>query len=678
MKVKSLIALLLLVAVVVTLMTFNHQEGASTQESTSSASIDDVAGKQKSESQNAPLSENEKNLQASEAQCTDLLADSIQSKLWRKNKRESVIQFFEDLGSDAVDDSVIASIGLYTELGVRRARLLATPELDKVSQYIYATHGFELYSLTTMNMIEEAVGNSDDDSLRKLLLDGEMTSNKYLIGNDSPTSLLSYIYETIEDKSVAITWMEDLIEAGAPITYWDLFSSNRHELPAQLIKRMFYASELSPTETFPINGRITSLAYEALLNQDYEMSRFWLELESPAGPDFFVETGLDLLVKFVGKVEPEKVKTLFTLLSKQAILPNHANTRKVLTRVIGEEEFDKYYPNADKYYQDNASPSYQPANEFLAEFYQTLLVGALKEPTITYDCLKILGKDLLVSLVEDSQDDTIDYASYEADVTPVKTAAERIDELADDILIDTKNRLSDEADILAELSGLTSIAGKLAYEKLITDLLREEGERRENEFQNQENIDEINKATQSLYEQVSLGNWDNALNIALSLEQLGYRGLDDLLFLSFSYNAPPVFIDRVLDRGAKLAEGFIVGLAVGNQIKLARAIRSHLNINFVDKLGTTTIEHAIRFNSFEMFQFLIENGANIHTPSSGLDALDVALQWFDLQGNSTTYLSTLISSGFKVTSSHREIVQIIQASDPEAYAYISRLYPQLL
>jgi hypothetical protein len=48
-----------------------------------------------------------------------------------------------------------------------------------------------------------------------------------------------------------------------------------------------------------------------------------------------------------------------------------------------------------------------------------------------------------------------------------------------------------------------------------------------------------------------------------------------------------------------------------------------------------------------LFQFLIENGANIHTPQSGLDALDVTLQWFDLQGNSTTYLSTLINSGLR-------------------------------
>jgi hypothetical protein len=677
MKVKSLIASLLSVAVVVTLTIVNHEEDSNTQELVSSASID-IAGKQKSENQDVPSSENEKNLQASEAQCTDLLADSIQSKLWRKNKRESVIQFFEDLGSDAVDDSVIASIGLYTELGVRRARLLATPELDKVSQYIYATHGFEVYSLTMMNMIEEAVGNSDDDSLHKLLLDGEITGGKYLIGKESPTSLLSYIYETIEDKSVAITWMEGLIEAGAPITYWDLFSSNRHELPAQLVKKMFYASELSPTETFPINGRITSLAYEALLNQDYEMSTFWLELESPAGPDFFVETGLDLLVKFVGKAEPEQIKTLFTLLSKQTILPNNANTREALTRVIGEEEFDKYYPNVDKYYQDNASPSYQPANESLAEFYQTLLVGALKEPTITYDCLKILGKDLLVSLVEDSQDDTIDYASYEADVTPVKTAAERIDELADDILIDTKDRLSDEADILAELSGLTDIAGKLAYEKFIRGLLYEEAKEQHFEALNQENIEEITQGIGDLAEQVRAGNWDEALDIALSLERIGYEGLNELLVLSLFSNAPPTFIDKVLNRGAILQEGFITALIIGNRLALSTAIKEHLNLNFIDRLGNTTVEHAIKRDSFEMFQFLIENGVNIHTPSSGLDALDVTLQRFNLQGNSSTYLDTLMRAGFRITPSHREIVRIIQVSDPEAYAYIGNLYPQLL
>ncbi len=164
----------------------------------------------------------------------------------------------------------------------------------------------------------------------------------------------------------------------------------------------------------------------------------------------------------------------------------------------------------------------------------------------------------------------------------------------------------------------------------------------------------------------------------MSLERIGYEGLNELLVLSLFSNAPPTFIDKVLNRGAILQEGFITALIIGNRLALSTAIKEHLNLNFIDRLGNTTVEHAIKRDSFEMFQFLIENGVNIHTPSSGLDALDVTLQRFNLQGNSSTYLDTLMRAGFRITPSHREIVRIIQVSDPEAYAYIGNLYPQLL
>jgi hypothetical protein len=78
-----------------------------------------------------------------------------------------------------------------------------------------------------------------------------------------------------------------------------------------------------------------------------------------------------------------------------------------------------------------------------------------------------------------------------------------------------------------------------------------------------------------------------------------------------------------------------------------------------------------------MLNFLFEQGVEIDSDSLGFDALDIALQQFDLQTTKMKFVSRLMLAGAKVELSHKQIVDNMKINNIPAYVKLTSTYSEL-
>ena len=197
----------------------------------------------------------------------------------------------------------------------------------------------------------------------------------------------------------------------------------------------------------------------------------------------------------------------------------------------------------------------------------------------------------------------------------------------------------------------------------------------------------------------SAGRWGEAKAVAEKF-QLGY---EHLLYRALSEGAPSDVIVELVESNGTLPDDAITTIASqslnlkgwSGAAELARTlVQTHgLDVHFVDQQGRNALTIAAEYfydipgwdanrDSFELIEFLLDQSVTTKPDARGLDALDrILLAILDRPGTvraGIELLRYLIGRGAPVELSHRQVAQIISASNAQAHARLIEAVPELL
>lgn len=179
-----------------------------------------------------------------------------------------------------------------------------------------------------------------------------------------------------------------------------------------------------------------------------------------------------------------------------------------------------------------------------------------------------------------------------------------------------------------------------------------------------------------IFKMSAKGDWEKLLSSTSEAELVDSQILDIALMQAITHNSPINVISTLISRGAQFTPETMSVLAIRNNLKLTKQlIPLGLNIHAVDSLGKNALFHTFTsFQSQAMFDFLLMNNVAVSSPAQGLDLLDLALQRTATSMDGVYYVRRLIEFNAPISTSHRELLQIVKSQNPEAYQQIEALF----
>lgn len=230
-------------------------------------------------------------------------------------------------------------------------------------------------------------------------------------------------------------------------------------------------------------------------------------------------------------------------------------------------------------------------------------------------------------------------------------------------------------------------------------------------MKNYPNREELKAVFSGYMELLKSKNWSGAVaaaddmktkNLVPGMERLGYGYLINA-YLKES-NPDPQFVRQLLDNGAILNFTDIEDALRRNNLAALKNFNSFgLDLNTTNVLGQNALDIAIsRRASLETIDFLLQNGTSAKSATMGLDALDRALQ--SMESFQSQYsdpnevaklnqrfksdvftkiaeypvvVDRLIRAGAPIEHSHIDQIMILKATNPDAYAKLLEIIPNL-
>jgi hypothetical protein len=564
-----------------------------------------------------------------------------------------------------MSEFILDNASINTGIGLYRGRILRNkPDSHRLPHYHDGSSKLASYDETLL--IDEIIANKNYQKILPEITKNKLRSNIFVADKDGLTYLFSYFLNA--DRANIDKLIPILVDAGVEIQYADLILVTKLGGSITALELMINASSLKIDKVLSRFGRYTSFVLVALESKNTELASFWIENGSILELDQFSPNAIDLLVKHKSSFNNKQFLQMFYKIMEYNIHPNLDETSRKLKLLLSNEDFYNY----KRILGEKSIPKIQmeEIRDIESDIYKNVLRGIVTfnlDSINKHECFSALGKSLIKTLssndIEKSEVALEAKSSFKNTVQNSLKNANKFNSIEDITSFYGSNE-SLEVQQEIELFKIKKI-GELAS-KIKKDL-----EMSENNIDKQELMKEILKLA-------NLGRWDEVISLLNSISISTQEIANTLLIIAINTDSDFYVIKRFIDDGATLLPEMISILIKNNNIKLAYNLLDYgLTINYIDLMGYSTITQSVKYNSFSMLQFLIDNGAEINSYSGGYDALDLALIKLLTYSKDYSYVDILILNGINIKKSHKQLAEKLRNEGFASYVELINRYPSL-
>ncbi|WP_076417520.1 hypothetical protein [Colwellia sp. UCD-KL20] len=595
--------------------------------------------------------------------CHDLVKDLAPNIHWKNQTRKFIQTYIKNLEIKGVDEYILDEVAKRAGIGVFRGRVYRGFNNSFYSKPYYSESIITHIDSKVEEKILDALNSKNKvDNINNILKNIDV-KDKYFLNKGQPKFLVSLAAEHLN-----VELLEYLLDFGVPIEYADLAELTTLDLPISILEKFHRESGLSASEILKGAFRYTSLAMIALESNKYELAKYWIEQGSSLQPDTHNYNALDLLISVKRDLSDDTFLDLFDIITQRIQLPYAKNTQEELKKILRNNNLKKFTNR----FLSNTPNSTNSKRELTVKYnvdylHKSILKKILYDDTEIqkeHACFPILGQ-IYTNLALDNPKSHIETAK-EIETTKQKKEA-LIKEVEEAKLIFSTNKQVEE--FLGEERSYRS--------KKMVQLHRvmqvQEVSKRVNDIDiDIELLNLINKvillATQE--------RWNKALQLLETTNSKSDEIYSTLLYIAINQNASFDVIEELLQNNGKMAPNTISTLIKTKNIALATQLIPYgLDINYTDILGYSSTAQAVKYESFDMLNFLFKHKVSVDTYLIGYDALDIALLELKNKTSMLPYISTLIDNGYVVGLSHLQIVAELKENNSNNYINLVNKHP---
>lgn len=602
-----------------------------------------------------------------ELNCDEYFQPPEYSDKWKKSKYSLIKSLFNTL---ELDNFTLDLIAIDSGIGLYEGRKLQKSYRGNYKKPAYTEN--EAYFATSKEekLVQDFISGHNYLNLAEALSNGSLRGNAYYPGKSGTLFLLSYLLKAEpEDKRHML--LDQLIDIGIEVTYSDLVLMTKLGISKVMVEKAFLSSDLQANIILKRFGHYSSLALIALESKNAKLAHYWISIGSIVRPDRFSINALDLLAIHGAGFIQEDTDNIFSQIAQQGIHPSLATSYLKLKKLVSAAIFKDY----DEYMQTTGikltKNQFSQANSVVHKIHANVLSDVFyvqSKNKAKNKCFTILAKQATKIAMQ---------FKHKSKIKKRIIANKINDDSAESLILEAENLFTTNYDIEAYLGKEHNLRSKqivMQYKlhelKKIADKI--EQQEKPEDLDMQEILSEVKRLAKN-------SQWNDAINLLKQYNISNEETLTSLLFLAINANASIDIIDELLAKGGQLLPYTISQLIGKNNVVLAEhLIPFGLDIHYVDIIGYSPLAQSVKLNSYEMAKWLLLKGIRKDNSSFGFDALDIALQQFNLKINRLKYIDLLISSGMTIELSHRQIVKGIQNTNFDAYLTIVGAYPDLI
>lgn len=579
---------------------------------------------------------------------------------WSIETQSLIRDFLIELQKTDVDESEIDYFAYYSGIGIDKARLLRNGYQTDVTRPPFSDRALSHASIEENKVVEEFIRTGDISNLISSIIDGQLSNNSFYVGKHSLVFLLTLVMESFENSAL---YIEELLDAGIEPELADLFFASKINLDIAILERMYNSSSVDASVTVLSHGVFKSLVLEALINNNFEHTLFWISKNSPLEPEKLKDNALDILAENGRAFTYAQNLQLFELFLSRGIEPNRYQSLDILDQKLTTELKDKF--QSQLIFIHNYGFSNEELvriNSQINNFFNLILSGAnIEISELDKKCYISLSRKYVKYALQDHINKNIERLNEDNEKTLLLGSQNKsnVNQTNNDVVNSLYTKNEYRSNTIEKL-------------KLIPDPLKAE------------NLSEASQDIQPTIEEVIQliieRKWYEALNI-LKNNLIDDSASSNTLMLSISlgHNPPLEFIDYLIDNGANIYPDNISPLIKTDNIQIAEFLLDKgLDLQYIDPIGNSVLSLSVQNKSTKMLTFLLRNGAREPINNKGLDALDYALQNFKLSSQeSDFFVRSLINNDFKIETSHKQITSELFTKDIASYTYLINNFPSL-
>lgn len=608
--------------------------------------------------------------------CRNTLLPNENKTVWQESQKTYLKTQLINLEQQGIDENILDKVAIETGIGLFKGRHLRHGNPDDLKKPIYY-EGEVFFAKPKIYMtLRKQLEAGEFAEIIKSVKAGSFDPNVYYLGDTKMAFLLSFILDFANDDKAAL--IDELIDNGINVTYSDLAIVTHLNIPEATVNRLYLSSDLQADKRLNKFGRYTSLALLAIHANDAQLASYWISMGSPLQPDLFYDNGLDLLAKSGDGFSQAALDSLFEQIILKGISPYWPSTYQKLRAKISPTLFNQYKDRLIEIpepLQPLLPSQLKEAQSLVQQIHTKLLDGAVNFELGTkpkHQCFTQLGRRLTKFAMR-----------YKPRKKPVKhkpevDTSEKVDKITiAERLAKAKNLFSKDQDIEAYLAQEQALENKQAIESLRRQQVAELAQAVRQQFETAPLTQETRVAMAEIVRLANAGKWQEAVSLLGQLEIPSEEAMTTLLVLALNSNADFVIIKQLLDKGGKLIPNAISGLIARDNVELAKQLLPFgLDIHYVER-GYSTLAISVENRALKMLKFLIKQGVEMDSDSYGFDALDIALNQFNIKTTGLTYVSILLEAGARVEMSHKQIVDTMKINNMEAYFALTNAHHQL-
>jgi hypothetical protein len=592
---------------------------------------------------------------------------------WQRSKMAMIESWLIGLDEQGVDEAILDEVAISSGIGLFVGRIIRSNAINTAIKPPYYTQEASMATPQEYALLNSKLKTGDFDGLAKAIFDKKLRASAYYPSATDTHFLFGYILDN--DISHAKKVVDKLLDSDFLVQYSDLATATALNMPLELLKNLYSSSGLDANKILRRFGQYRSLAIIALDLNHVDLANFWIDQGSPLQPDPFDSNALDILGYNGSQLSQAERDTLFEKIAKVDVIPNWRSTFKDLQNQITPSIFKQY---ADKMNRQNtvlAPLALNKAQSLVHEIHQQVLTNAVDFELDTkpeHECFTLLGVKLTQVVFQSTPSPEISEEQAPSDAIVVVQPTSFDSEIAQ-----AKEMFKDERDVIAALGEEQGLANKQAIAQYQKQQMAERVKEMMAKFNSDPNKDKTLAAISKIYELARKGQWNEALPLFEQLKVPNSELLTTLLMIALDTQTEFGVIKALLERGAELLPNAIERLITTDDVEMAQKLLPYgLDIHGV-VLGYSPLARCVKAKSLNMLKFLLRQGVVIDSHLYGFDALDIALQQFDLQKEGLVYVDTLIGAGATVELSHKQIVSQMSVNNMEAFLKLTSRYSEL-
>jgi hypothetical protein len=570
--------------------------------------------------------------------CKDIKIQTGSLVFLGKKKEVLINSFFDNLPSNLNNKKNILKIKNYLAIKVDYQKSVENDSLP-VSQLSYARDNLVNNSMSgkidispqeMINKLKEIqnrnigflqsqfilnlIKNKNYRELSDAISTGKVPINKFLYGNSILSTILRY------NKKITSETALILVNSGILATEDDFIVMTKQGIGQDILSYFYQKSNINTHKIMIKNKHKYTLSTTAIETLNYSAFTFWEQLGSPVthsdiSPFHFINVPIN-------QIEFAAAYQISMRLIDIGIVEVDSNSYNNLATWLPEDILRKLVITSDDIF-------FESSNLLLIEKFQKELISINKS---------IEDATLLTAQCRPNSKDSTLEVNKTKGYFEIKLVQEKIEN-------------QNEIDYLSGNN-----------ENIIIEVMQKEV---------------INLSTLILGKE-----WDK-ITIETEKQHDGFESLEYLnlaLRQLLILGSPTDKVIDLLELGASLPEDSVLLISArGDLTLIIKLLRYGLDLHYTDRLGRNAVSiNLLNFSNIELIRYLIKNEVVLHTTIGYMDPLNYALDIINNDANNLIYPITLIESGAKIYTSHKQQLELLQIKNVSFFNELTSRYLNLI